>query len=485
MSTNVTKENLQEFATKLHAKNKTIFASKTDVGTPLVASTAAGMTDTSKIYVYTGSETGYTAGNWYYYNGSAWASGGVYNAEAIETDETLSVSGMAADAKAVGDEFAKDLWGVPLAVREAIYTLLNSAAYATTGLTDEIAVVETWAEEVYSLSLSASTLSLDEDTPQALIATVVPATASVSWSSSDTSVATVTAGVVTGASNGSCTITAVAGSLSATCAVTVSGFPELESISAVYTQSGTVFPTDSLDSLKADLVVTATYSDTSTATIPSTDYTLSGTLTVGTNTITVTYQGKTTTFTVTVDGLYKLSSTFTSNGTNYIDTGVAFGLNKQYTVVCTFAISTFQSSTANPTSACVFGDMHGESSNYNALNEQKVSGGGNAGTYCWGNGLSWAESKNFVSENNTIKYVLTFDISSTGSTKDWYIKNVTQSTSKSGTLTSTNVLSIKGYNVFIGKQETSGGSPGFIGTMSDFKIYDRILTADEITAYLG
>lgn len=75
---------------------------------------------------------------------------------------------------------------------------------------------------------------------------------------------------------------------------------DLVSISAVYTQSGTVYDTDSLDSLKADLVVTATYSDSTTETVPSTDYTLSGTLTVGTSTITVAYGGKTTTFTVAV-----------------------------------------------------------------------------------------------------------------------------------------------------------------------------------------
>lgn len=72
----------------------------------------------------------------------------------------------------------------------------------------------------------------------------------------------------------------------------------LVSISCVYTQSGTVFDTASLDSLKPDLVVTALYDDTSTATV--TAYTLSGTLTVGTSTITVSYGGKTTTFTVTV-----------------------------------------------------------------------------------------------------------------------------------------------------------------------------------------
>lgn len=73
---------------------------------------------------------------------------------------------------------------------------------------------------------------------------------------------------------------------------------ELVSISAVYTQSGTIYDTDTLDDLKPDLVVTATYEDSSTAVVTS--YVLSGTLTTGTSTITVSYGGKTTTFTVTV-----------------------------------------------------------------------------------------------------------------------------------------------------------------------------------------
>lgn len=72
-------------------------------GYPLTAATAADMTDTTKIYVYTGSETGYTFGDWYYHNGTAWTDGGVYNAIAFNTDPTLSISGGAADAKAVGD----------------------------------------------------------------------------------------------------------------------------------------------------------------------------------------------------------------------------------------------------------------------------------------------------------------------------------------------------------------------------------------------
>lgn len=74
------------------------------VGSPLTATTAAQMTDTSKIYVYTGNQSGYTNGNWYYYNGAKWVSGGVYNSIAIETDKTLLVKGSAADAAVVGEK---------------------------------------------------------------------------------------------------------------------------------------------------------------------------------------------------------------------------------------------------------------------------------------------------------------------------------------------------------------------------------------------
>ena len=99
---------------------------------------------------------------------------------------------------------------------------------------------------------------------------------------------------------GTSTITVTYEGFTDTFDVTVSAVPTVSSISAIYTQSGTVYPTDSLDSLKSDLVVTATYSDTTTATVPSADYTLSGTLTAGTSTVTVTFAEKTTTFNVAV-----------------------------------------------------------------------------------------------------------------------------------------------------------------------------------------
>lgn len=77
------------------------------IGGPNVAATKAAMTDKSKVYVYTGSESGMTRGNWYYWNGSAWTSGGVYQSTGFSTDTTLTVSGMPADAKSTGDEIDK------------------------------------------------------------------------------------------------------------------------------------------------------------------------------------------------------------------------------------------------------------------------------------------------------------------------------------------------------------------------------------------
>lgn len=89
------------------------------------------------------------------------------------------------------------------------------------------------------------------------------------------------------------------------------------SIAAVFTQgSATIYDTDSLDTLKQYLTVTATYADSTTATV--TDYTLSGTLAAGTSIITVSYGGKNTTFSVLCESiLYPLANgSFTFSG-NY------------------------------------------------------------------------------------------------------------------------------------------------------------------------
>lgn len=111
-------------------------------------------------------------------------------------------------------------------------------------------------------------------------------------------------------------------------------FYPISYITAVYTQSGAVYDTDSLDSLKDDLVVTAFYQGGGSKTV--TDYTLSGTLTEGTSTITVSYGGKTATFDVVVSALQVIvgydsvgsptitDNVFTPSTSGYIETPDVF-----------------------------------------------------------------------------------------------------------------------------------------------------------------
>ena len=99
--------------------------------------------------------------------------------------------------------------------------------------------------------------------------------------------------------------------------------PTLTGITAVYTQGSTIiYPTTSLDSLKAGLSVTAAYSNGTNQ--PVTSYALSGKLTVGASAVTVTYEGKTTIFTVTVTEIPP------TEGLEYelIDSGTAYRVSR-------------------------------------------------------------------------------------------------------------------------------------------------------------
>ena len=100
----------------------------------------------------------------------------------------------------------------------------------------------------------------------------------------------------------------------------------LDSIIAVFTQgSAVIYTTDSLDVLRQYLVVTGTYiKDSVEFEDEISDYTLSGTLTAGTSTITVVYGEETATFTVDVTDQSGLPSAYQrveyieSTGTQYI-----------------------------------------------------------------------------------------------------------------------------------------------------------------------
>lgn len=73
---------ISDFKTAINSEMTTL-SNKVDSatsGSPLVASSTSGMTDTSRVYVNT------TDGKWYYYDGDSWEIGGTYQSTGIETN---------------------------------------------------------------------------------------------------------------------------------------------------------------------------------------------------------------------------------------------------------------------------------------------------------------------------------------------------------------------------------------------------------------
>lgn len=114
--------------------------------------------------------------------------------------------------------------------RALLLNLLENAAYKTSDAQAALnALRAEWDGSVQdipvqSVSLSSSTLTLNEGESKTLTATVLPANATnktVTWGASPTGFVTVANGVVTGSKAGTCTVTATAGGKSAQCVVTV------------------------------------------------------------------------------------------------------------------------------------------------------------------------------------------------------------------------------------------------------------------------
>ena len=137
--------------------------------------------------------------------------------------------------------------------------------------------------------------------------------------------------------------------------------PTVTSIEAVFTQpQQPIAGTDDIDDLKQWLIVTATFSDSTTRVLDANEYTLSGTLEYPSATVTVGYQGVTDTFTVAV--AYDAEVEYLeSTGTQYIDTGVVqssldFELNLKFrwTGNSTSSFETFVGYIVSNTPRCSF-----------------------------------------------------------------------------------------------------------------------------------
>ena len=152
---------------------------------------------------------------------------------------------------------------------------------------------------VTGISLDKSTATVGVDGTITLTPTITPSNATnkgITWTSSNTSKATVSDGLVTGKAAGTATITATTkdGGYTASCTVTV------KSISSI-SVSGQTTAFETGNNFVFGGTVTAHYSDNTTADVTSyasfSGYDLS---TAGNQTVTVTYGNKTTTYSITV-----------------------------------------------------------------------------------------------------------------------------------------------------------------------------------------
>ena len=232
--------------------------------------------------------------------------------------------------------------------KAGLYTYVVS--YTEGGITETatftITVKEsgTPAVPVTDVTLDKTTATLDVDETVTLTATVAPSNATnkdVTWTSSNPAVATVVNGVVTAKAAGTAVITVTTedGGKTASCTVTVNGkTPEpvvLNSITIGTMPSQTVYEQDESLNLEG-LKVIAHYSDGSRKEVEN--YTTSpangdalGTL--GTITVTVTFEGKTTTFDVrVVEKTYDIAYETADNGSISGDRTVAEGDDAGYSV---------------------------------------------------------------------------------------------------------------------------------------------------------
>ena len=191
-------------------------------------------------------------------------------------------------------------------------------------------ICSSYGEAPETITLSPSTSSIAIGGTVTLNVNVDSGSNDVTWSSSNNSIATVNGGIVTGVAAGNATITATStldNTVKGTASVTVKALSSLNSSGTPNTTSYTAGQSFN----PAGLIVTATYSDSSTANVTSSVAWAPSPLTAGTTSVTGSYGGKT----ITVSGL-----TVTSNKTMTINkansglptTKTTSEMTKSYTV---------------------------------------------------------------------------------------------------------------------------------------------------------
>ena len=223
------------------------------------------------------------------------------------------------------------------------------------------------------------------------------------------------------------------------------------------------------------ITVTAYYSDGSTKKV--TGYTLSGTIAEGENTITVTYEGMTATFTVAgvaevgdPDILYALAAPMTFDGVDdVLNTGATpFAGDKNWTIVTRFTPEAFASNSQDMPS--VF--LVGEGENFLTIRLSKEIG---AGMIFY---VGKAKSVMLLSQ-------LAYDTEYACAITHKAGSGLYDLVFTGGTYSLTAPDYVSTTELSIGCNTVNEGRGHFHGTISDFKVYSRVLTDAELTEYIG
>jgi hypothetical protein len=228
------------------------------------------------------------------------------------------------------------------------------------------------------------------------------------------------------------------------------------------------------------IVVTAHYSDGSTETV--TGYTLSGEIAEGSNTVTVSYGGKTTTFAVTgvaesggeeePSALTYSVQNYVLDGTNCIDTGIApFSTDHDWTIACKFLHKSVGSRAylwAATTNG--WGSTDGLGARINDvpwLGESK--------------GTQWCGT---LTSDQKVRCVFTHTVGGGMTFKAQVINaNGSNGHSFNGTVGDGTQVVTTNENLIIGANKITNGY--LTGEIYDFQLLDTVWDADTISAYLA
>lgn len=380
-------------------------------------------------------------------------------------------------------------------ITSTAYTV-SSGAIQISAVTGNIVITATATKKsqtvaVQSITLDKQTASLTVGGSLTLKATVLPADATdktVKWTSSNAS-ATVSGGTVKAVSAGSAEITATAGEKSATCKITIAeATVAVQSVSFTET-SGSLEIGKSLTLVPVITPSNATDKTvtwkSSKPTVASVEGGLVKALTAGSTDITATAGGKTATYALTVSEVtvedetlvYSLldETAFDPSAQKYIDTGVKLFESIEEKPSWTILMEVQYGENVDASSTYCLAHCMEESSPWPGLSIASWADG-SLGVNVYG-GKSQLST---MAKLKAQKRKLALKLEGTTGTR-WNVDGT------STTFTISNYNTAVDKTLILGAYQTSDGEKGryFDGTLSQFLVYKKAMSDEDITAWLN